>query len=70
MEFIGFPLATVLDIVVLIAVVATTIYAVMFGYHWFTFGSSRTTSMTAMVTFLLGAILLIGAMFFSTYALR
>ena len=40
-----------------------TVYSVVIGYHYFQYGSSKKTSTTALVVFLIGAgLLLIGLM--------
>jgi hypothetical protein len=45
-------------LLIYISLLTFTIYTVIFGYHWFNFGTNRATSITAMVVFLSGAVAL------------
>lgn len=50
------------QIVAFLAIIVSTVYGVIFGYHWHTYGSSKKISSTAMVTYMIGAALLIAIM--------
>lgn len=43
------------ELFIYISLLIFTIYSVILGYHWFNYGTSRSTSITAMIIFLTGA---------------
>ena len=55
--------------VIYVSLLFTVIYILIVGYHWFQYGSSRATSMTAMLLFLAGAGTFILGMFTSYFFL-
>lgn len=44
-----------------------TIYTLVLAYHWFSYGSSKKTSTTAMTIFLIGSVILFASLL-STYS--
>lgn len=50
------------ELILYFALFATTIYTIVFGYHWFSYGSSNRISLTALAVFLFGAVVLLLAM--------
>lgn len=53
------------ELILYFALFATTIYAIIFGYHWFSYGSSNRSSMTALAVFLVGAAVFLLSMLIS-----
>ena len=53
------------ELILYFALFATTIYTIIFGYHWFSYGSSNRISLTAMFVFLVGAAVLLLSMLVS-----
>lgn len=52
------PILLFAQLFIYISLLVFTIYTVILGYHWFSYGASAKTSTTAMAVFLIGAILL------------
>ncbi len=50
------PILLIAKLLIYLSLLIFTIYTVVFGYHWFNYGTSRTTSLTAMIIFLTGAV--------------
>lgn len=48
--------------VIYIALLVSTVYTVVFAYHWFQYGSKRSTSTTALLLFIAGTVLCLGLM--------
>ena len=46
-----------------LALPIVAIYSLIFGYHWFNFGTQKSHASLAMIIFLVGAGLLLGVMF-------
>ena len=68
MEFASI-IPAITRLVLFVALGAVTLYAVIFGYHWFQYGSSRRTSLSAIIIFVSGAALLLFGMLLSVLAL-
>lgn len=49
------PILLFAQLFIYISLLVFTIYTVILGYHWFSYGASRKTSMSAMIVFLVGA---------------
>lgn len=45
-----------------IALIAITIYTLIYSYHWFGYGTSKKVSTITLIIFLVGAAALIGTM--------
>jgi len=62
------PFLLLAELLIYLSLLIFTVYTVILGYHWFSYGASRSTSVTAMIIFLSGAIglfiTLIGAFHF------
>ncbi len=43
------------EIIIYLVILFVTLYAITLGYHWFNFGKSKTTSMTALIIYLTGS---------------
>jgi TRAP-type C4-dicarboxylate transport system permease small subunit len=52
-------IATLAEGVVYLALLTFTIYVVVYGYHWFQYGSSRRQSLTALTLFIVGGVVLL-----------
>ena len=46
-------------LIIYLVILFSTIQGVILGYHWFSYGSSKKTSMTAITTYVGGVILLV-----------
>ena len=49
------PIRLLAELFIYLSLLLLTCYTVIFGYHWFSYGTSRTTSLSALVIFLIGA---------------
>lgn len=49
--------------IIYLALFISTVYAVVFAYHWFQYGSKRSTSTTALLLYIAGAIICLSLMF-------
>lgn len=48
-----------------VAVLATTIYTLIFGYHWFSYGTSQKLNLLMLAIFLIGAAVFLSITFIS-----
>ena len=46
-----------------VALLMSTIYGVVFGYHWNTYGSSKRMSTVALAVYIIGTLVLLMSMF-------
>lgn len=50
---------TLLSLIFYVLLLAFTVHAVVLSYHWFTYGSSRSLSLTALAIYLCGGAILL-----------
>ena len=67
-DFSG-ALASGIDGLFYILVLVFVIHAIALSYHWTNYGNSKTTSLAALATYLMGAAVLFGVMVSAMYAL-
>ena len=47
------------ELIIYFVILCLTLYGLALGYHWFSYGASRKTSMTAVIIYISGCIALI-----------
>lgn len=47
------------ELILYLVILTLTLYGVALGYHWFTYGATRSTSMNAMIVYILGSLVLV-----------
>lgn len=62
-------LITIAQIVFYLSVIASTIYGLVFGYHWFAYGSSRHTNMVALGAYVVGICIFLLTMWLALHSL-
>lgn len=55
METTGSLLAVLMQIILYSALLITTVYSLIYAYHWFTYGTSKKISTISLLVFLTGA---------------
>ncbi|MEZ4200401.1 MAG: hypothetical protein R3B69_02295 [Candidatus Paceibacterota bacterium] len=55
------------QLIILLSIIITIVYVLVVGYHWFSYGSSRKTNMTALAIFLGGTGLFVSGMVVSYF---
>ena len=50
------------EILTYLSMIFLALYSAVLGYHWFTYGANPGTSMTLMIVYVLGSVLLLIAM--------
>ena len=51
-----------------LALIALTIYGLILGYHWYSYGTSKRASTIALLVFVGGGLFFVGTMFISYLA--